>query len=221
MVTPLTDSINALTAYANETTGKSDTTLSDAVGSLVEGYGGDSSATQHTISLTLWDDTTATIPVYYDDSLLDTIITSSKPLMYNNKQIAQASLDNVSWYNPVRIPLNTQLVDFTKVKDHYSLDNSTGEETEYQWSSITDYILIDPDATFSYLNYRWYGLYFYDTNKDYIEHFSPDNDPSGTLENDIVRGTLNCKNIPSNATYMRFVTNLTPDDTRVSLIRTA
>ena len=40
MSTPLTDSINALTAYANETTGKQDTTLSDAVGSLVEGYGG-------------------------------------------------------------------------------------------------------------------------------------------------------------------------------------
>ena len=42
MATPLTDSINALTAYANETTGKQDTTLSDAVGSLVEWYGGGS-----------------------------------------------------------------------------------------------------------------------------------------------------------------------------------
>ena len=40
MSTPLTDSINALTAYANETTGVSDTTLSDAVGRLCEGYGG-------------------------------------------------------------------------------------------------------------------------------------------------------------------------------------
>ena len=39
MATPLTDSINALTQYANEVTGKQDTTLSDAVGSLVEGYG--------------------------------------------------------------------------------------------------------------------------------------------------------------------------------------
>jgi len=39
MATPLTDGINALTQYANETTGKQDTTLSDAVGSLVEGYG--------------------------------------------------------------------------------------------------------------------------------------------------------------------------------------
>lgn len=39
MSTPLTDSINALTAYANETTGAFDTTLSDAVGRLCEGYG--------------------------------------------------------------------------------------------------------------------------------------------------------------------------------------
>lgn len=40
MATPLTDAINALTTYANETTGASDTTLSDAVESLVAGYGG-------------------------------------------------------------------------------------------------------------------------------------------------------------------------------------
>ena len=39
MPTPLTDAIQALTRYANETTGQSDTTLSDAVATLVEGYG--------------------------------------------------------------------------------------------------------------------------------------------------------------------------------------
>lgn len=35
----LTPKIEALTAYANEITGKNDTTLSDAVASLVDGYG--------------------------------------------------------------------------------------------------------------------------------------------------------------------------------------
>lgn len=35
----LTPKIEALTAYANEITGKSDTTLSDAVASLADGYG--------------------------------------------------------------------------------------------------------------------------------------------------------------------------------------
>lgn len=39
MAQPLTDAINALTRYANETTGASDTTLSDAVETLVAGYG--------------------------------------------------------------------------------------------------------------------------------------------------------------------------------------
>lgn len=39
MSTPLTDSINALTRYANEVTGESNTNLSDAVESLVAGYG--------------------------------------------------------------------------------------------------------------------------------------------------------------------------------------
>ena len=40
MSMPLTDSINALTVYANETTGKQDATLSDAVYTLASGYGG-------------------------------------------------------------------------------------------------------------------------------------------------------------------------------------
>jgi hypothetical protein len=39
MATPLTDKINALTAYANEITGESDTTLSEAVHTLADGYG--------------------------------------------------------------------------------------------------------------------------------------------------------------------------------------
>lgn len=40
MTQPLTDGINALTRYANETTGASDQTLSDAVRTLCDGYGG-------------------------------------------------------------------------------------------------------------------------------------------------------------------------------------
>ena len=40
MSTPLTDRITALTASANAVTGASDTTLTDAVGRLCEGYGG-------------------------------------------------------------------------------------------------------------------------------------------------------------------------------------
>ena len=38
--TPLTDAIVALTTYANTVTGESDTTLSAAVETLIDGYGG-------------------------------------------------------------------------------------------------------------------------------------------------------------------------------------
>lgn len=40
MSAPLTDKINALTALANETTGESDNTLTDAINTLIAGYGG-------------------------------------------------------------------------------------------------------------------------------------------------------------------------------------
>lgn len=40
MTQPLTDAITALTRYANEVTGQSDTNLSDAVRTLCDGYGG-------------------------------------------------------------------------------------------------------------------------------------------------------------------------------------
>lgn len=40
MSTPLTDRITALTASANAKTGASDTTLTDAVGRLIAGFGG-------------------------------------------------------------------------------------------------------------------------------------------------------------------------------------
>ena len=43
MAQPLTDSINALTSYANSVTGASDQTLSEAVATLASGYGGGSS----------------------------------------------------------------------------------------------------------------------------------------------------------------------------------
>lgn len=51
MSTPLTDGINALTQYANEVTGASDTNLSDAVYTLAQGYGGGSTPTGMSISL--------------------------------------------------------------------------------------------------------------------------------------------------------------------------
>ena len=63
MATPLTDSINALTQYANETTGKQDATLSDAVGSLVEGYGGKDSGVKTDSGITYIEADAMTISI--------------------------------------------------------------------------------------------------------------------------------------------------------------
>ena len=57
--TPLTDAINALTTYANETTGAGDTTLSEAVATLVAGYGqggGDGASLEYIKTVTLDSD---------------------------------------------------------------------------------------------------------------------------------------------------------------------
>lgn len=62
MTQPLTDAINALTRYANETTGQSDTNLSDAVRTLCDGYGGGGGISfplLHEFSVTIAEETTS------------------------------------------------------------------------------------------------------------------------------------------------------------------
>lgn len=51
MAKPLTDSINALTQYANTVTGASDQTLSEAVATLASGYGGGGTSESGTLTL--------------------------------------------------------------------------------------------------------------------------------------------------------------------------
>lgn len=63
MSTPLTDRIEALTSQANAVTGASDTTLTDAVGRLREGYGGGD---------TLWK--TIVLDAFYDKNGLGNLL---------------------------------------------------------------------------------------------------------------------------------------------------
>lgn len=80
MSQPLTDAINALITYANEITGQSDTTLSDAVESLVDGYGGggytidEIASTEPSGAITL---TTPTVRkgAFYNNTLLTSVTT--------------------------------------------------------------------------------------------------------------------------------------------------
>ena len=108
------------------------------------------------------------------------------------------------------------------MKDHYGISEDDGTEEEYEWSSVTEYIPIDRNMTFTYVNYKWFGLYFYDTNKTYIKAFSPMDDGATVDEYDRGHGTLDDGNIPQGAEYVRFVTELEANDANeASLIRIA
>lgn len=66
----------------------------------VSGGGGGASpaATQHTIHLEFTDSTNTNINLYYDDSFINSIITSFQPTTYGQKIVDTASLDNTIWY---------------------------------------------------------------------------------------------------------------------------
>lgn len=216
--TTLIDISDTTAVQSDVASGKSFYTAS---GQRVLGSGG-SSATQHSIYFEFIDSTNVTIPIYYNDSSFSSVITTSKPSTYNNKQVTLAQLDGTTWYSPKPIPLNTQLIDYTKMKKHYDISGDDGSEEEYEWSSVTDFISIDRNMTFSYVNYRWLGLYFYDTNKTYIKNFTPNEDGATMDEYDRGHGILDGGNIPSGAEYIRFVTELGANNANeASLIRTA
>ena len=61
----------------------------------------ESGPTRHTIHLEFSDSTDTDIDVYYDDSLLGTMITVYEPSVwtYNNKTVVTATLDNTTWYD--------------------------------------------------------------------------------------------------------------------------
>lgn len=91
MSTPLTDGINALTAYANEVTGAEDTTLSDAVGRLCEGYGGGNIINELVKGSDL---------LYGEDIVLDSDIETINSYAFYCKFIANVSGDGVKIIKP-------------------------------------------------------------------------------------------------------------------------
>ena len=117
MSTPLTDSINALTAYANEVTGASDTTLSDAVGRLCEGYGGSDIISEMARGEDL---------LYGEDIVFDSDIETIGPYAFYFKQIASASGDGVKLIRDRAFSISTAT--FNKVAFHPDFPNL--EKTE-------------------------------------------------------------------------------------------
>lgn len=182
---------------------------------------GTPSATAHTIYFEFSDSTNTTITAYYDDSFISSAITATTPTTYNNKTVTLAELDEVAWYEPTNIPLNTELVDFSKVLTGYATQSSGAiEATGQSWDAVTDYILIDPSMTFTFKCNDWYNIGFYDSSKNSVRVVRA-HDIGTSFNNDIATGTLNLTNIPSNAAYIVLPGNSYNLQVTMSLIRTA
>lgn len=179
-------------------------------------------ATKHTIHFEFTDETDTDIDVYYDDTLLNTMIQAYAPVRYNSKLVALAQLDGITWFNPANIPLNTELIDISAAEIEYSVGDDGSKEAS-PYNTISDYTLIDPSMTFSYTCMRWSNYAYYDENHNVISVITAAEDIDSYDEGgNIGYGTLSPAKIPSNARYVRFTGGYrASDNTTLSLIRTA
>lgn len=182
--------------------------------------GGTPSQTQHSIYFEFSDNTNTTITAYWDGTFISDAIRATTPTTYNNKTVTLAQLDGVTWFEPAAIPLNTQLIDYNAVTNNYIVDGETGELMTQEGGSASDYTQIDPSMTFKFIGYTWFDCAFYDSSKAYISGFRV-YDYADSTGSDFPEGTLSASRIPSNAAYIRITSFANPDDTQLSLIRTA
>lgn len=176
---------------------------------------------KHNIYFEFSDSTNTTINVYYDDPLLGTMITAYEPVTYGQKTVTLAQLDGVTWYEPADIPLNTQLIDYTKATQDYVI-NSQGEMEAEQWYSVSDYTAVESGMTFTYRGSYWFYLAFYDSSKSFISSINIYSDSTqDPEETNIGYGTLSGNKIPSNAKFIRITGGYNLNATNLSLIRTA
>lgn len=180
------------------------------------------SATQHTIYFEFSDSTDTTITAYYDSTFISDAITATTPNTFGGKTVTLAQLDGVTWYNPADIPLNTQLVDYTAVKVNYIIDGTDGGEVFNEAGFASDYIVIDPTMTFTYVGYEWWDAAFYDASKVFISGFTQ-NSYADSIEDIYAHGTLTPSRIPSNAMYIRLTSYPAGEysSSTMSLIRTS
>lgn len=177
-------------------------------------------ATHHVIHLEFSDSTDTDIDVYYDDAMIGTMITSYDPVTYSSKTVTLAQLDGVTWYQPSVIPLNTQLIDYTKCSADTAIGN-TGAAIEQQWYYASDYTPMESGMSVSYRAGIWFYIGFYDANKNpiatmYVYQYATQ-DPNDTNTG---YGTITGSNIPAGTKYLR-LSGTYPDSSHMSLIRTA
>lgn len=182
--------------------------------------GSGSSATAHTIYFEFSDNTNTTVTAYWDDSFISNAITTTTPQTYNSKTVTTAQLDGVTWYELSNIPLNTELIDFSKCTANTTIDYS-GEEIEQEWYYASDFTLVDPSMTFTYKTGTWTNIGLYDSNKTFVRTI--DVSSSGTVDqndSNLSTGTLNGINLPSNVAYVK-LSSTGANSNYMSLIRTA
>lgn len=193
----------------------------DGYSSVTVNVSGGGSATQHTIHLEFSDSTDTDVDVYYDDSLIGTIITAYEPSTwtYSSKTVTLAQLDSVTWYDKQSIPLNTELIDFTKVSSNTAI-NSSGVAESAQWYYASDYTPVESGMTFSYTGTMWYYIGIYDASKQFLRSIYIYNDATvDPNDSNIGHGTLSGSEL-TGASYVR-ITSTGNYSERMSLIRTA
>jgi len=200
-----------------------DSTDDDCVTSVTGTYSGGTSATQHVIHFGFSDSTSTNVNVYYDDSILGTIITSYTPTTYSSKLVTLAQLDGVTWYEVAPIPLNTELIARNTIVNGYVVDEDDGSEVESQWSCCSDFVAVDTTMTFSFIGYRWYSMCFYDATKTFISGIAMMGTIAQSIDaNDYAHGEINSAIMPSGTKWVR-ISSYPPDasTSQLSLIRTA
>lgn len=181
---------------------------------------GGTSASEHIIHFVFTDETTTDISIYYTDTFTASAITATTPRTYNNKTVTTAQLDGVTWYELTNIPLNTELIDFSKCTANTSIGDS-GEEYEQEWYYVSDFTLVDPSMTFTYKVGTWTNIGLYDSNKTFVRTINVSS--SGTVDqndSNLSSGTLNGTNLPSNVAYVK-LSSTGANSNYMSLIRTA
>ena len=207
--------------YINIPTGYNGTAQYYAI-STAGGGGGGVSATQHVIHLEFEDQTDTDISVYYDDTLLGTMITAYKPMTYGGETVTLAQLDGVTWYEPANIPINTQLIDYTQCLSDSAIGYD-GNVTTQQWYYASDYTDVAYGMTFTFKCGWWTVVAFYDSSKTFIRSFTVWDSgvaTQDTQDSNLGNGTLTGSTIPSNAAYVR-ISSTGPNSNYMSLIRTS
>lgn len=194
-----------------------------ATGEKVAGTGSSApAATAHSIYFEYEDSTSESITAYYDSAFVTNTILSSSPKTHGGKTVTLAQLDGNTWYSydPSAIPLNTQLIDYTKCLKDKMID-SEGEVTDKEWYYASDYTAVRSDMTFTYTVGYWTVIAFYDSTKAFISALQVSSD--GTVDPDdsnLGHGSLSGSKLPSNVAYVR-LSSVWPDSDYLSLIRTA